>query len=195
MLEKIKNCFSESIQTQIAVAEALPEYICKACALLVQSLLHGNKILCCGNGGSAANAQYFTANMIYRFETERPGLPVLALNTDNVVLTAIGGAQFEHELYARQVRVLGQPGDLLLVLSSQGNTGNIIKAVETAVTRDMGIVALTGCDGGRLAGLLRTRDVEIRVPSWRRARVQEMHMLILNCLCELIDHTLFPVPD
>lgn len=195
MLETIKSCFSESIQTQISAAEALPDVIARAAVLLVQGLLNGNKILCCGNGVCAANAQNFVASLIHRFETERPGLPALALNTDNVVLSAIASDQPNDEIYARQVRVLGQAGDLLVVISARGNDSNIIKALEAAVTRDMTLIALTGCDGGELAGLLGPEDVEIRIPSWRNARIQEMHLLTLHCLCDLIDHTLFPVPD
>lgn len=195
MLETIKSCFTESIQTQISAAEALPDVIARTAVLLVQGLLNGNKILCCGNGVCAANAQNFVASLIHRFETERPGLPALALNTDNVVLSAIASDQPNDEIYARQVRVLGQAGDLLVVISARGNDSNIIKALEAAVTRDMTLIALTGCDGGELAGLLGPEDVEIRIPSWRNARIQEMHLLTLHCLCDLIDHTLFPVPD
>lgn len=195
MLDKIKNCFTESIQTQIAAAEALPDAISSATTVLAHCLLNGNKILCCGEGCCAANAQIFATSMLHRYETERPGLPALALNTDNVLLTAIASTSPAHDVYARQVRVLGQGGDVLLVISVQGNSISIIKAVEAAVTRDMTIIALTGCDGGELAGLLGSQDVEIRAPSWRGSRIQEMHILTLNCLCELIDYTLFSVPD
>ncbi len=192
MLDRIKVCFTESIQTQIAAAEALPDAISRAAMTLVQSLLNGNKILCCGNGTSAANAQHFAACMINRFETERPSLPAIALNADNVVLTAIGNNRLHDEMYAKQVRALGHAGDVLLAISTRGNSRDIVKAVEAAVTRDMTIVALTGYDGGELAGLLGQQDVEIRIPSHRSARIQEMHMLTVNCLCDLIDNTLFP---
>ena len=151
MLDRIKACFTESIQTQIAAAEALPDAISRAAMTLVQSLLNGNKILCCGNGTSAANAQHFAASMINRFETERPGLPAIALNTDNVVLTAIANDRLHDEIYAKQVRALGHAGDVLLAISTRGNSRDIVKAVEAAVTRDMTIVALTGYDGGELA--------------------------------------------
>ena len=195
MQERIKACFTESIQTQIAAAEALPDAISRAAMTLVQSLLNGNKILCCGNGTSAANAQHFAASMINRFETERPSLPAIALNTDNVVLTAIANDRLHDEVYAKQVRALGHAGDVLLAISTRGNSRDIVKAVEAAVTRDMTIVALTGYDGGELAGLLGPQDVEIRIPSHRSARIQEMHMLTVNCLCDLIDNTLFPHQD
>lgn len=129
--------------------------------------------------------------MINRFETERPSLPAIALNTDNVVLTAIANDRLHDEVYAKQVRALGHAGDVLLAISTRGNSRDIVKAVEAAVTRDMTIVALTGYDGGELAGLLGPQDVEIRIPSHRSARIQEMHMLTVNCLCDLIDNTLF----
>lgn len=163
-----------------------------AALMMVQSLLNGNKILCCGNGGSAATASRFATSMIHRFETERPSLPALALNTDNVVMTAIAANRQQDEIYAKQVRAIGQTGDVLLAISTHGNSRNIIKAVEAAVTRDMTIVALTGYDGGELAGLLGPRDAEIRVPSQHSVRIQEVHMLTVNCLCDLIDNTLFP---
>ena len=178
MLERIKVCFTESIQTQIAAAEALPDAISRAAMTLVQSLLNGNKILCCGNGTSAANAQHFAASMI-----------------DNVVLTAIANDRLHDEIYAKQVRALGHAGDVLLAISTRGNSRDIVKAVEAAVTRDMTIVALTGYDGGELAGLRGPQDGEIRIPSHRSARIQEMHMLTVNCLCDLIDNTLFPHQD
>ncbi|PHM62915.1 DnaA initiator-associating protein DiaA [Xenorhabdus ishibashii] len=195
MLDRIKVCFTESIQTQIAAAEALPDAISRAAMMMVQSLLSGNKILCCGNGGSAATAQRFTASMINRFETDRPSLPALSLNTDNVVITAIANSKQPDEIYAKQVRALGQTGDVLLAISTHGNSRDIIKAVEAAVTRDMTIVALTGYDGGELAGLLGPQDVEIRIPSHHSVRIQEVHMLTINCLCDLIDNTLFPHQD
>nr|WP_202924651.1 DnaA initiator-associating protein DiaA [Photorhabdus bodei] len=194
-MDRIKVCFTESIQTQIAAAEALPDAISRAAMMMVQSLLNGNKILCCGNGGSAATAQRFAANMINRFETERPSLPALSLNADNVVITAISSNKQHDEIYAKQVRALGQPGDVLLAISTHGNSRDIVKAVEAAVTRDMTIVALTGYDGGELAGLLGPQDVEIRIPSHRSTRIQEVHMLTVNCLCDLIDNTLFPHQD
>lgn len=195
MLERIKGCFTESIQTQIAAAEALPDAISRAATTIVQSLLNGNKVLVCGNGASAANAQCFAANLINRFETERPSLPAIALSADTITLTSINNDGMKEEGYAKQVRALGQTGDILLAISSRGNSRDIIKAVEAAVTRDMTIIALTGSDGGELAGLLGLQDVEIRIPSHRGARIQEMHMLIVNCLCDLIDYTLFPHQD
>ena len=194
MQERIKACFTESIQTQIAAAEALPDAISRAAMTLVQSLLNGNKILCCGNGTSAANAQHFAASMINRFETERPSLPAIALNTDNVVLTAIANDRLHDEVYAKQVRALGHAGDVLLAISTRGNSRDIVKAVEAAVTRDMTIVALTGYDGGGHHSFHSPAKFQSD-PSHRSARIQEMHMLTVNCLCDLIDNTLFPHQD
>ncbi|MBV7297930.1 phosphoheptose isomerase [Enterovibrio paralichthyis] len=192
MLESIKESFTESIQTQIAAAEALPEQISKASMLLVQCLLNGNKILCCGNGGSAANAQHFASCLLNRFETERPSLPALALTADTVTLTAVANDYHHDEIFSKQVRAFGQGGDVLLALSTSGNSKDIIKAMEAAVTRDMTIIALTGKDGGEMAGLLGEQDVEIRIPSQRTARVQEVHLITLHTLCDLIDQYLFP---
>lgn len=195
MLERIKACFTESIQTQIAAAESLPNSISKAATILVQCLLSGNKILCCGNGASAANAQYFASCLVNRFEAERPSLPAIALTADSVVLTAIHKDGLVDQIYAKQIRAFGQAGDVLLAVSTQGNSKEIIKAVEAAVTRDMTIIGLTGYDGGELAGLLNQQDVEIRIPSHHNPRIQEMHMLTLSCLCDLIDNTIFPHQD
>ncbi|MDR5612581.1 MAG: DnaA initiator-associating protein DiaA [Arsenophonus sp.] len=195
MLEKIKACFTESIQTQIAAAEALPDAISRAAIMIVHTLLNGNKILCCGSGGSAVIAQRFATSMINQFEAERPSLPALCLNTDNAIITSIANGQKPEEVYAKQVRALGQSGDVLLAIATKGDSRVVIKAVEASLARDMTIVALTGHDGGELAGLLGTQDVEIRIPSQRSIRIQEVHLLTVNCLCDLIDNTLFPHQD
>lgn len=192
MLDSIRESFTESIQIQIAAAEALPDAISKATQVMVQSLLNGNKILTCGNGGSAANAQQLASCLINRFEIERPSLPALALTADSTVLTAISNDYHHDEVFSKQVRALGQAGDILLVLSTSGNSKNIIKAMEAALTRDMNIIALTGKDGGEMAGLLGVQDVEIRIPSQRTVRIQEGHLLTVHCLCDLIDQVLFP---
>jgi len=195
VLEKIKACFTESIQTQIAAAEALPDAISRAAIMIVHALLNGNKILCCGSGGSAVIAQRFATSMINQFEAERPSLPTLCLNTDNAIITSIANGQNPEEVYAKQVRALGQSGDVLLAIATKGDSRVVIKAVEASLARDMTIVALTGHDGGELAGLLGTHDVEIRIPSQRSIRIQEVHLLTVNCLCDLIDNTLFPHQD
>ncbi|WP_087016626.1 phosphoheptose isomerase [Thaumasiovibrio subtropicus] len=193
MLDSIKESFTESIQTQIAAAEAIPDAIAKASQVIVQSLLNGNKILCCGNGGSASNAQQFAACLLNRFETERPSLPALALTADSTTLTAVANDYHHDEIFSKQVRAFGQAGDILLAISTSGNSKDITKAMEAAVTRDMTIVALTGKDGGEMAGLLGEQDVEIRIPSQRTARIQEVHLFTLHTICDLIDQTLFSV--
>jgi DnaA initiator-associating protein len=192
MLERIKDSFTESIQTKIDAAEALPESIEKAAEMMVQCLLGGNKILSCGNGGSAGDAQHFSAELLNRYEIERPPLPAIALSCDTSTITAIANDYSYDEIFSKQILALGQPGDILLAISTSGNSGNIIKAMEAALSRDMTIVALTGKDGGAMAGLMSAGDVEIRVPSNVTARIQEVHLLVIHCLCDNIDRTLFP---
>ncbi|AZL85761.1 MULTISPECIES: phosphoheptose isomerase [Aliivibrio] len=192
MLEHIKESFTESIQIQIAAAEALPDHIMHASQAMVSTLLNGNKVLCCGNGGSASNAQQFASCLLNRFETERPSLPAMALTADTSTLTAIANDYNYDEIFSKQVRALGQPGDILLAISTSGNSQDILKAMEAAVSRDMTIIALTGMDGGVMAGLLGESDVEIRIPSHRVARIQEVHLVTLHCICDLVDQVLFP---
>ncbi|UCX03342.1 phosphoheptose isomerase [Shewanella sp. HL-SH8] len=192
MLERIKDSFTESIQTKIDAAEALPESIEKAAEMMVQCLLGGNKILSCGNGGSAGDAQHFSAELLNRYEIERPPLPAIALSCDTSTITAIANDYSYDEIFSKQILALGQPGDILLAISTSGNSGNIIKAMEAALSRDMTIVAMTGKDGGAMAGLMSAGDVEIRVPSNVTARIQEVHLLVIHCLCDNIDRTLFP---
>lgn len=192
MLERVKDNFRESIETKIAASEALPVAIEKAGMVMVECLLAGQKILSCGNGGSAGDAQHFSSELLNRYETERPSLPAIALTTDSSTLTSIANDYSYEEVFSKQVRALGNAGDILLAISTSGNSGNVIKAIEAAVARDMKIIALTGKDGGEIAGLLGENDVEIRVPSNRTARIQEVHLLAIHCLCEIIDTTLFP---
>ncbi len=192
MLDLINNNFTESIQTKIAASEALAGSIEKAGMIMVQSLLSGNKILSCGNGGSAGDAQHFSAELLNRFETERPSLPAIALTTDSSTITSIANDYCFEEVFSKQIRALGSKGDVLLAISTSGNSANVVKAIEAAVARDMPIVALTGSDGGDIAGLLGENDVEIRVPSQRTSRIQEVHLVVIHCLCEIIDTTLFP---
>ena len=192
MLERIKENFTESIQTKIAASEALAAPIEHAGMILVQALLAGNKILTCGNGASAGDAQRLSSGLLNKYETDRPSLPAIAMTADNTTLTSIANDDRYAEVFSKQVRALGNNGDVLVAISPNGNCSNVIKAIETAVSRDMPIVALTGSDGGDIAGLLGGNDVEIRVPSRRDSRIQEVHTLIINCLCDLIDSTLFP---
>lgn len=192
MIETINSNFTESIQTKIAASEALVVPIERAGIILVQCLLAGNKILTCGNGGSAADAQHFSSELLNHFETERPSLPAIALTTDTATITSIANDYNYSDIFSKQIRALGNQGDVLIAISTSGNSLNVIKAIEAAVARDMPIIAFTGKDGGDIAGLLGGNDVEIRVPSQRTARIQEVHGLVIHILCEIIDTTLFP---
>ncbi|MGB0938075.1 MAG: D-sedoheptulose-7-phosphate isomerase [Colwellia sp.] len=192
MLEQINNNFTESIQTQIAASELTASSIEQAAMVIVNGLLNGNKILTCGNGGSASHAQHFASQLLNKFEIDRPSLPAIPLVSDNLTITAIANNTEFDQVFAKQVEALGNNGDILLAISTSGNSQNVIKAIESAVSRDMPIIALTGDDGGDIAGYLGENDVEIRVPSARSSRVQEVHLIILHCLCDIIDTTLFP---
>lgn len=191
MIERIRDIFTESIQTKIAAADALPEAIDSAGKIMVNSLLNGHKILTCGNGGSAGDAQHFSSEMLNRFERERPSLPAIALTTDTGTLTSISNDYSFNDVFSKQIRALGQAGDILLAFSTSGNSRNVINAMETALSKDMLIVALTGKDGGEMAGLVGPNDVEIRVPSNSTARIQEVHLVIIHALCDYIDNALF----
>jgi len=192
MLEQIQNNFTESIQTQIAATEAISSAIEQAGMIMVQGLLSGNKMLACGNGGSAGHAQHFCSQLLHRFETERPSLPAISLVSGSATMSSIANDSQFDEIFSKQLRALGNSGDILLAISASGNSRNVVKAVESAVSRDIPIIALTGHDGGDIAGLLGESDVEIRVPSARTARINEVHLIVIHCLCEIIDTTLFP---
>ncbi|WP_438862277.1 phosphoheptose isomerase [Neptunicella sp.] len=192
MIEQIKANFTESIQTKIAATETMAESIAYAAQMIVHALISGNKILTCGNGGSATDAQRFSSELLNRYERERPSLPAIALTADTSTLTSIANDYSYDDVYSKQVRALGQSGDILLAISTSGNSRNIITAMEAALSRDMTIIALTGKDGGEMAGLLGPNDIEMRVPSNRTARIQEVHLLVIHILCESIDNSLFP---
>lgn len=189
--DKIINHFSDSIQIKQNAMSSLCELIAFASQKIVESLVNDKKILTCGNGGSAGDAQHFSSEMLNRFERERPALPAIALTTDTSTLTSIANDYHFDEVFAKQIRALGQAGDILLVYSTSGNSGNIVSATKTAHDKEMNIIALTGKDGGLLASTLNESDIEIRVPSDSTARIQEVHLLITHCLCDLIDHQLF----
>jgi DnaA initiator-associating protein len=195
MLDNIRKSFTESIQTKIAAAEELPIPIEKAANMMVRALINGNKILSCGNGGSAGDAQHFSSELLNRYERDRPSLPAMALTTDSSTITSIANDYSYDEIFSKQIKALGQPGDILLAISTSGNSRNVINAMEAALGRDMTIVALTGKDGGEMAGFLSENDVEIRVPSSRTARIQEVHLLVIHNLCESIDNALFPISE
>jgi D-sedoheptulose 7-phosphate isomerase len=186
MEQRVRRHFDESIATKQA-AIGLAPMIVDAAALMTRSLLEDGKILSCGNGGSAADAQHFSSELLNRFELERPGLPAVALTTDSSTLTSIANDYAFIEIFAKQVRALGQPADVLLAISTSGNSENVVRAIHAAHERGLRVVALTGRDGGAIAGALGDADVEIRVPAERTCRIQEVHLLIIHCLCDLID--------
>ena len=189
--DRIINHFSDSIQTKQDAMTSLCELIEFASQKIVEALVNDKKVLTCGNGGSAGDAQHFSSEMLNRFERERPALPAIALSTDTSTITSIANDYHFDEIFAKQLRALGQSGDILLVYTSSGNSGNLIKAVKVAHDKEMIVIALSGKDGGTLASTLNEADIEIRVPSNSTARIQEVHLLISHCLCDLIDHQLF----
>lgn len=193
LTQHVLELFQDSIETKSRAMHVLASPLNDAADLMVQGLLSGAKILACGNGGSAADAQHFSSEMLNRFEHERPGLPALALTTDSSTLTSIANDYDYGEVFAKQISALGHPGDLLLAISTSGNSTNILRAVEAAQGRQMKVIALTGRNGGRVSGLLRSEDLEIRVPAESTARIQEVHLLCIHCLCDLIDRQLLGV--
>lgn len=191
IIERIKQNFSESIQTKINAADSILNIVAEASEEMVQALLEGHKILSCGNGGSACEALHFSSQMLNRFRQERPGLPSIALTSDISTLTGIANNYHFSDVFAKQVRALGQPGDLLLAISTSGNSTNIVNAIKAAHDKDMGVIALTGYDGGKIVDHLQEKDIEIRVPAYDPARIQETHLLIIHCICDIIDFRLF----
>lgn len=190
-LERIKGHYHDSIQAKLMAADQLPETIEKAGRAMVNAIVNGKKILVCGNGGSAADAQHFSAELLNRFEMERPPLPAIALTTDSSTLTAIGNDYHYNEVFSKQVSALGQEGDVLFAISTSGNSVNVIEAIKIAHQRNMVVVAMTGKDGGKMRAMYRDDDVEICVPSSSTARIQENHIVIIHCLCDMIDQEMF----
>jgi len=186
-VERIQQHFRDSAALKLAAMEALAVPIAAAVDTMFAALANGNKILACGNGGSAADAQHFAAELIGRFERERPGLPALALTTDASVLTALANDYAYDQVFARQVRALGQPGDVLLAITTSGNSANVLAAIEEAHEREMIVIALTGKGGGTANDALADTDIHLCVPSERTARIQEVHLLTIHCLCDGID--------
>jgi D-sedoheptulose 7-phosphate isomerase len=189
--ERVVRQFTTSIETSQDALLRLGDLIETAAVRLAHCLLNDGKILCCGNGGSAAEAQHFSSELLNRFERDRPGLPAIALTTDTSALTSIANDYRFAEIFAKQIRALGHANDMLVLYTTSGNSANILRAATAAHDRDMSVIALSGRDGGPLAPLLRETDIEIRVPSETTARIQEVHLLITHCLCDLIDHQLF----
>ncbi|AOF82042.1 MULTISPECIES: phosphoheptose isomerase [unclassified Methyloversatilis] len=187
LVSRISEHFFDSAQTKLSSVELLAAPIGDAIELMVSSLMATGKILACGNGGSAADAQHFAAELVGRYERERPELAAIALTVDTSILTAIANDYGYEQVFAKQVRALGQPNDVLLALSTSGNSGNVIEAIRAAHEREMHVVALTGRGGGRIAEMLTERDIHLCVPAERTARIQEVHLLTLHCLCDGID--------
>jgi len=188
--ERIAQQFKDSIATKTAANTELSPLIASAVELMYASISQGGKILACGNGGSAADAQHFAAELVGRFERERRELGAIALTTDSSILTAIGNDYGYDEIFSKQVRALGKSEDVLLAISTSGNSKNVILAISAAKKIGMRIVAFTGKGGGQMQEVLGQEDIHLCVPSDRTARIQETHLLLLHCLCDGIDHLL-----
>ncbi len=191
MQHRIRQLFTDSIETKTRAMDVLGPSIEQGSQMMVNALLSEGKILTCGNGGSAGDAQHFSSELLNRFERERPSLPAIALTTDASTITSLANDYSYEEVFSKQIRALGQPGDILLAISTSGNSANVMQAIQAAHDREMHVVALTGRDGGAMASLLMPEDVEIRVPARSTARIQEVHLLAIHCLCDLIDRQLF----
>jgi D-sedoheptulose 7-phosphate isomerase len=185
--KRIEKHFNESAQLKLATAPRLAAPIARAAQIMTDSLKSGGKVLACGNGGSAADAQHFSAELLGRFERERQELAAIALTTDTSAITAIANDYSYDMIFAKQVRGLGARGDVLIAISTSGNSTNVIEAMNAARTKGMTVVALTGRDGGKMSAVLGANDVHLNVSSNVTARIQEVHILILHCLCDAID--------
>jgi len=188
---RVQQQFQASLEAKQRAFHSLPLRIAEAAVLLSQTFKAQGKVLSCGNGGSAGDAQHFSSEMLNRFERERPGLPALALTTDSSTLTSIANDYHYDQVFAKQIHALGRPNDVLLAISTSGASANICRAVDAAHACHMRVLALSGRDGGAMATLLQPADLELRVPAQSTARIQEIHLLIIHCLCDLIDYQLF----
>lgn len=193
LISRISQQFNDSAQTKLKAVEQLAGPIAQAVELMVQCLLNNGKIMACGNGGSAADSQHFAAELLNRFEMERPGLAAMALTTDTSTITSIANDYAYEQIFSKQVRALGRANDVLLAISTSGNSPNVIAAIEAAHECEVRIVALTGKDGGQMGAMLKEGDVHICVPADRTSRIQEVHLLTLHCLCDGIDCMLLGV--
>lgn len=187
---RIHKHFEDSAQIKLQSKDALTQPIADTAQAMVNCLMNDGKILVCGNGGSAADAQHFSAELLNRFEMERPGLACVALTTDSSVLTSIANDYDYNLIFSKQIRALGMPGDVLLAISTSGNSANVVEAIQAAHERDMRVVALIGRDGGKMGAMLREDDISICVNTKSTARIQEVHLLSLHCICDGIDHLL-----
>lgn len=195
LIKRISRQFEDSAAVKLNALSQLAAPIAGAVEAMTQSLLANGKIMACGNGGSAADAQHFAAELLNRFEMERPPLAAIALTTDTSTLTSIANDYNYVQVFSKQLRALGQPGDVLLAISTSGNSPNVIDAIHAAHERDVRVVALTGKNGGKMNDLLGPNDIHICVPSDRTARIQEVHLLVLHCLCDGIDCLLLGVEE
>src|SRR5689334_12345773 len=193
--QRILAHFQESAELKLKSGQLLAQPISNAIELMFNALSNGNKILACGNGGSAGDAQHFAAELVGRFERERFPLPAISLSTDTSIITAVGNDYSFNEIFSKQVQALGQAGDILLAISTSGNSGNVLAAAEAALEREMRVVALTGKDGGKLGKLLTDADVHINVQHARTARIQEVHLVAIHSICDGIDVALFGEED
>lgn len=193
--QTIQAAFEASINTKQTAQNTLGESIELASAMLNQVLLGGYKILVCGNGGSASDAQHFSSELLNRYDRDRPGLPAIALTTDSSTLTSIANDYDYNQIFSKQVAALGQPGDLLLAISTSGQSPNVVQAIQVANENEMSVIALTGKDGGVMSQVLGENSVEIRAPSDVTARIQEVHILVIHILCELLDLQLLGPAD
>ena len=190
-LSRIEKIFNDSILVKQNTLLSISDKILLAGDCIVQSLLSEGKIMACGNGGSAADSQHFTSELINRFESERPALPAISLTTDSSAITSIANDYQYDEIFARQIHALGRDTDVLLAISTSGQSPSIVQAIEAAHEREVIVIALTGKDGGIVAQNLSDEDIELRVPADQTARIQETHITIIHALCDLIDHQLF----
>lgn len=190
LISRVQSNFQQHLETVQAHVDELAPRITAGAERMIQALLADRKVLACGNGGSAADSQHFSSELLNRFELERPGLPAIALTTDSSTITSIANDYNYDDIFAKQVRALGQPGDVLLAISTSGNSRNVVRAVEAAREREMTVVALNGRDGGQIAAALGEHDVNICVNGPSTARIQELHIIAIHCLCDLIDHRL-----
>lgn len=194
-LRRVKQIFDESIALKTEAAFALGPKIVDAADSILKCLMENNKVMACGNGGSAADAQHFSSEMLNRFERERPGLSAIALTTDASTITSVANDYQFADIFSKQIRALGRPGDVILAFSTSGESNNIIAAIDAAHDQDARVVLVSGRDGGEAARNLSGLDVEIRVPSSSTARIQEVHLMIVHCICDLVDDHLLGHPD